>query len=570
MRVRKMKTNGGTRTLMTGFIVARLVLVCSLCALAAGCLGCMDYNRGQNRHNLNFPLNGSGPYEPVEFSLCDDDNARWQTPRRSICMADNLSDDVFPVCGSNQDCLESEECVCGGCKPLTCTSSSGFFTCGLEKCVDQHCLRPCEPARSDCPDGSYCSPVWTVCRPQCASDADCPAGEVCETESDENEAGERIEVSICVAKFCNSDASCGAGRRCLPLYNGRNASSPALIAQADAFQLFFEERDGAASVIHRALSTDGLNWRIDQEEVLAPQQAWENTAVAHPALLDRGEDLYLYYEGGDGAGIGVALSHSGGPFSRPDPLGDLPLLAPQLAWEDGRIGEPTAALIDGLLHLYYTGGTEDGIGLATGGDPLSISDRRQQPVAAPTSMGTRQPELGYCRTDAHCLEGLICHHPNPREDGGLCAPNSCEGCPEPLICEESQCVCPDKECLADNLPFWIDVERLGGTSVLYEPLGEGDPVAKLFLHGWGRSSGLQRRADYSLAFLLPDEQGLYSGYPFNPIVDLVYLTSHGDETDPAILKIGKTYLLYYTIGSGGSAKLGVSRHPVVPLLPDDN
>jgi hypothetical protein len=87
--------------------------------------------------------------------------------------------------------------------------------------------------------------------------------------------------------------------------------------------------------------------------VLEPELPWEGTRLSHPAVVRRGDQIWLYYAT-DG-GIGFARSEDGLHFTK----SPAPVLArdPAVAWESTQLTAPSvAALPDGRLRMIYAAG----------------------------------------------------------------------------------------------------------------------------------------------------------------------------------------------------------------------
>lgn len=99
---------------------------------------------------------------------------------------------VFAGCGGSGDAAGTAECVDHGHCPRG------------EACVDGSCV-PVECFASDtCPYGEHCDDRSMTCEPGCAEDADCHAGESCDTAASE-----------CVSDACtDTHTDCGYGEVC--------------------------------------------------------------------------------------------------------------------------------------------------------------------------------------------------------------------------------------------------------------------------------------------------------------------------------------------------------------------
>ncbi|MCA9772418.1 MAG: hypothetical protein KC466_08415 [Myxococcales bacterium] len=139
---------------------------------------------------------------------------------------------------------------------------------------------------------------------------------------------------------------------------GESYGDPAIVEVGREFRLYYAV-NGAR--IELATSADGITWTITGG-VLEATEAWEGGRVSGPAIIRRGAEFLLYYEGGDGAGIGLATSSDGVNFVK---SAANPLLAPAAAWEQGRIGDPSVAFdFDGGLQMVFDGAGGRGLGAA--------------------------------------------------------------------------------------------------------------------------------------------------------------------------------------------------------------
>lgn len=142
---------------------------------------------------------------------------------------------------------------------------------------------------------------------------------------------------------------------------------PAVLpAPGGGFRLWFartpDDGTGASDIAYAELPAVTELPTRGPEVVMSPDQAWEEGRVAAPAVVDTGDELVMYYEGGhgDAAATGRAISHDGGTtWQKYDQNPVVPLL------------RPTAALTpDGWL-MYGVLPGEPGIWRATSADGLA-------------------------------------------------------------------------------------------------------------------------------------------------------------------------------------------------------
>ncbi len=122
-----------------------------------------------------------------------------------------------------------------------------------------------------------------------------------------------------------------------------------------------------------ARSRDGLHWEHRPHNPLlsADPTAGEHRLIRHTGLLVEGDTLHIYYctpalpdlsrEEIKLATLDIASDdwREWGPLQRHGTV-----LAPELEWEASDVRDPFPFLHDGTIYLYYTGGHEQGVGLA--------------------------------------------------------------------------------------------------------------------------------------------------------------------------------------------------------------
>ncbi|MFN7955138.1 MAG: hypothetical protein U0610_25655 [bacterium] len=184
--------------------------------------------------------------------------------------------------------------------------------------------------------------------------------------------------------------------------DGASVVVPEAAAGSDRIRLWYQGGDGAG--IGFAVSDDGVQWSKHGPPVLVPDQPWEQGRVASPCVTRVGDEWWLWYEGGDAAGIGFARSADGVSWRKADaahPTGASaaeavgPVLAPELAWEGGsteglapgRVGAPGLWIHDELgqrrFGLYYSGF------VPVAANPLTSR------AASDATPGTRNRSIGF-------------------------------------------------------------------------------------------------------------------------------------------------------------------------------
>lgn len=137
------------------------------------------------------------------------------------------------------------------------------------------------------------------------------------------------------------------------------------------------EGDGGVRVF---FAKDGAIYRTDVAEpivalppdpvlVLAAGEAWESGAVRAPAIVDEGDEVILYYEGGAG-GIGRAISVDGG-----ESFEKTGMVLPGAT-------SPAAIRVRGVHFLYHTRADAPGVFVATSFDGESYVARPEPVLAA--------------------------------------------------------------------------------------------------------------------------------------------------------------------------------------------
>jgi len=314
-----------------------------LCAAGCGAVGRDDELPAR-------PCTGLGPWTdrgPVR--VCLDTAEAVATPGAASAAGWCVAGEARP-CGDDADCAGEERCRCGRCRVVRCTTAAecdGGATCiaALGRCA-----AACDPAvPGSCPPGFVCH--LGGCVAACAADADCSHGESCATAA-----------GRCVAVPCAADADCDAGRRCEIQVVAAAVTHPDPVADAAGTWIAAEVRRDGRAAIYRFDRRDTARLVAPPgDPLLAPAEPWEGDRVGAPTVAARDGALYLFYAGGDDAGVGLAVAGAGGPFVR---RSDRPVLVPAEPWEAGRVGAPAVWPADGELHLLYAGGDGAGIGLA--------------------------------------------------------------------------------------------------------------------------------------------------------------------------------------------------------------
>ena len=303
---------------------------------------------------------GVAPYtDHGEVRICAG-NDRLGSP---TSMAGGFCDRPIPgaPCDADADCRSRERCVCGVCTVQFCSSSA---ECGFGRVcsfVDNRCDRPCA-SRADCATGESC--INQVCRSgPCSADSQCQTGERCGTATPRRCVVDPCESDSACTMFPGR-TSCKIQRR------PRAAREPTVLLDPGArrpFLMFLAlDEPSGTTAIYRADSDDGVSFTLDPADraVLLPVAGDLGKADA-PSVVRDGATLVMYFESA-GASIARATSMDGGrSWSRSPAVNDGRVLSASGGWEGGRVGAPAAALSgSGATLLFYEGGAGAGVGLA--------------------------------------------------------------------------------------------------------------------------------------------------------------------------------------------------------------
>jgi hypothetical protein len=297
------------------------------------------------------PAEGFGPFRdrgPVE--ICEG-SVRLVPPEEGRADGAGLCvpGDAGPAtgCGADAECGPRETCVCGRCTVPRCrtgTDCPAGASCDLATGL---CAVTCF-ADSDCP-GGVCEPDG--CRTRCGSDADCARGETC-----------RASTGLCLAQRCDAGLACAAGRTCDRVERLADLREPEATVREGRVELLLEERSGAGSAILRAVSDDGIRFRLDPTDPVLRD-------AGAPAIATADDVHVLYFERADG-GIGRATGDGASFEADAEPVVAAPARSPGAASlgggvvlavsdgagavlllrsADGRAFEPASATVDAGL-----------------------------------------------------------------------------------------------------------------------------------------------------------------------------------------------------------------------------
>jgi len=249
-------------------------------------------------------------------------------------------------CGSDADCSAPEQCYCGRCEVHGC-DITGRGCSKDEVCQGNRCTARCL-TDSQCPQGFVCD--GGGCGRPCGKDADCPYGELCDSLD-----------SVCRVSLCDAFTSCGPGQRCEPQEQVGEMHEPFVVGSGDSERAYLALHTGTKSAIYRARLKTPERWVADPAQPVLAADAADLDQVGAPALVQSAAGLTLYFASAAGARLERATSSDGASFSRdPTPV----LVADPGGWERGRVGSPSVVSLHGTTYLLYEGGQGAGIGLA--------------------------------------------------------------------------------------------------------------------------------------------------------------------------------------------------------------
>jgi len=282
---------------------------------------------------------------PVQVCLGNEFLGPPDSEPGGVCIPTSV---VEQPCTTDNDCRSRETCVCGGCTIQYCTVNSDCSGGRLCSFGERRCDITCA-TDDDCSIDDVC--FNNTCRGRCGDDGDCQTGEVCNSQN------------RCITVACSDNDGCLVGERCNLERVPRVATEPSVLAQArpgePRFTMWLELSDVELQdqrAIWRAVSSDGVHYKVDPAR---PVLEDGNSAHA-PSVIRNASGYTLYYHLGDGAEIRAASSPDGITFAAPSTV---------LAGGAGASAKraPGAAdLPDGSVVLYYEAGDGDGIGMARG------------------------------------------------------------------------------------------------------------------------------------------------------------------------------------------------------------
>lgn len=188
---------------------------------------------------------------------------------------------------------------------------------------------------------------------------------------------------------------------------GRSYTRPwALPLPGGGYRAWVAERDtGAGGVEHILVmdAPDAVTWSLDgARAALEPSAGWEAGSVRAPCVRYDAGSWVMWYVGGDGAGIGIAVSQDGEKWTRG---ATDPVFLPQAGWESAgapNLDAPSVVSDGKTYRMYYLAGGGAGVGVAESTDGISWERLRTAPLLAPAG----DPGDGTVPWDRDALTGL--------------------------------------------------------------------------------------------------------------------------------------------------------------------
>lgn len=247
-------------------------------------------------------------------------------------------------CLDGEGCRSGERCICGRCTTRSCRNATECE--GGEVCQSNRCVASCA-GPGDCLSGETCSSGG--CARMCGRHEDCAFGEKCSAFD-----------GTCVVNLCGETVACGGQDVCVAQEIVADLREPHLLRAPEGLLAFFELRRGADCAIHRARVEGHRRWVVEPAAPVLEPTMGDGGCVGAPSVVLSGGVYEMFAARGDGQGILRARSTDGVSFVRDEEL----LLTPSLPWEAGWVGAPGVAERSGQRVLVYEGGRGAGIGIA--------------------------------------------------------------------------------------------------------------------------------------------------------------------------------------------------------------
>lgn len=272
------------------------------------------------------------------------------------------------ACSSDAACPSIERCICGRCVVEAC---QGVASCGGGRvCRGKRCTAACS-ADPECAAGERC--ISGGCARACTDNASCHFGERCDPLD-----------GVCASKLCGDAIACGPGETCELEKRPGEIHEPAILTEGGDPKAFVEIRSGSiGSAVHRARIDAPDRFTADPPEPVLTAETFglASLDVGAPSVLADGSSLAIYVAVDGGARIARATSSDRGVHFEADPSFSF---EPSEPWENGRVSSPSAVVFEGATYLFYEGGNRAGIGLAriTG----ASVERTPAPILTPSSV----------------------------------------------------------------------------------------------------------------------------------------------------------------------------------------
>ncbi len=317
------------------FPLKKKTVVAILWVIIAGCQNAASSAYGD----------GIAPYRPAaDLEMCLEYQRLWPLDElgegpTGLCTAVNIQPQT---CANDAGCAEREACVCGRCMLQLCKFSS------------------------ECRDGTVCTGSPLRCSKRCNEDTECGGSEICEQgacipscgDARDCAYGELCLVGHCAALGCSGAVSvCGGNETCSLQRQGMNLYAPSVLTLEEQVVLYLRATDSMnAARLFRGISVDGTRFVLDSIEGVELDDSALSSRMGVQSVND---GVWLYYTVAGGHEVQRSFSSDGQHFAHEETV----LKATRL-WEDNRIHSPTIVNIEGVPWLFYVGGENAGIGAA--------------------------------------------------------------------------------------------------------------------------------------------------------------------------------------------------------------
>ncbi len=382
----------------------------------------------------------------------------------------------------------------------------------------------------------------------CRSDGDCKSRERCicgwceVTACDSaDECGPPNGAFVCTFadrrcdRACNGDGDCATGERCLP---GRHVCRGTCAGNTDC-QAGERCQSSTGLCITQVCASDG---ECGSGNKCWPERTGAALAEPSPLATARGIEIWLERTDGDGVqriwhGVGDGTSF----ILDSDPL--LDGAAPTVA----QLADGSLALVFARGALLYGARSSDG---KTWSTPTEALPNARQPSLAVAADGT--PLLWVVDPDGNITRF--------------------SGTPDLVFTTPVVALTPTSA----RTPLWPDVDALASPFVDPYVDADGSARLRLWFAAHGTESGPSSQfgmpvptpPDYSVGVAVSVDGTSFVPDAYDPVFDRTTdFINHPSELDPAVLRDGARWLLYYRRakpdGSGGDT-LAVAQSPLTP------